>query len=59
MMAAMRVPVCSSRRCVQITAFGADDVPDVKINAQRELTSGSSPASSLDCASTAGRRSSS
>src|SRR5438105_1744383 len=56
MIAAIRVPVWSKRRCVQITAFGADDVPDVKINAHRELTSGSSPASSVDCgSSTSGR----
>jgi len=46
MIAAMRVPVWSKRRCVQITAFGADDVPEVKISAQRDDTSGSSPASS-------------
>ena len=41
----MRLPVTSSRRCEQITAFGASDVPDVKINAQIESTSGSSPGS--------------
>src|SRR5260370_1108806 len=41
MIAAIRAPVCNRRRCVQITAFGADDVPDVKISAHRELTSGS------------------
>ena len=41
----MRLPVTSSRRCEQITAFGASDVPDVKISAQIESMSGSSPGS--------------
>ena len=41
----MRLPVTSSRRCEQITAFGASDVPDVKISAQIESTSGSRPGS--------------
>jgi len=55
----MRTPVCNIRRCVQMTAFGADDVPDVKISAHREVTSGSMPGSSVDCsASAAGKPSS-
>ena len=33
---------------MQITAFGADDVPDVKMSAHREPTSGSRPASSVE-----------
>ena len=41
----IRLPVTSSRRCEQITAFGASDVPDVKINAQIASMSGSSPGS--------------
>ncbi len=41
----MRLPVTSSRRCEQMTAFGASEVPDVKISAQMESTSGSSPGS--------------
>ena len=45
MIIAMRLPVTSSRRCEQITAFGASEVPDVKINAQIESMSGSSPGS--------------
>ena len=45
MIIAMRLPVTSRRRCVQITAFGASDVPDVKINAQIESRSGSRPGS--------------
>ena len=45
MIIAMRLPVTRSRRCVQITAFGASDVPDVKISAQIVSTSGSSPGS--------------
>ena len=42
----MRLPVTSSRRCEQITALGASDVPDVKISAQIASTSGSMPRSS-------------
>ena len=41
----MRLPVTSSRRCEQITAFGASEVPDVKISAQIASTSGSRPGS--------------
>ena len=41
----MRLPVTSSRRCEQITAFGASDVPDVKISAQIASMSGSRPGS--------------
>ena len=43
---AIRLPVVSSRRCVQRTAFGAADVPDVKSSAQRASTSGSAGAGS-------------
>ena len=49
----MRLPVTSSRRCEQITAFGASDVPDVKISAQIASTSGSRPGSSLGIAASA------
>ena len=45
MIIVMRLPVTRSRRCEQITAFGESDVPDVKINAQIESTSGSRPGS--------------
>ena len=45
--------------CVQITAFGAEEVPEVKMSAHRELTSGSMPASVVACASMAAARSSS
>ncbi len=41
----MRLPVTSSRRCEQITALGASEVPDVKMSAQMLSTSGSMPAS--------------
>jgi hypothetical protein len=41
----MRLPVTSSRRCEQMTAFGASDVPDVKMSAQIASRSGSSPGS--------------
>ena len=43
----MRLPVTSSRRCEQITAFGASDVPDVKISAQSVSGPGSIPGSSV------------
>ena len=56
MIIAMRLPVTSSRRCEQITAFGASDVPDVKINAQIASTSGSSPGSAASRAARARRR---
>ena len=36
----MRLPVTSSRRCEQITAFGASDVPLVKMSAQIVSTDG-------------------
>ena len=39
----MRLPVTSRRRCVQITALGTSEVPDVKISAQMLSTSGSTP----------------
>ena len=45
MIIVMRLPVTSRRRCVQITALGASEVPDVKISAQIESTSGSRPGS--------------
>ena len=45
-----RLPVTSSRRCVQITALGADDVPDVKMSAHIVSTSGSRPGSPVVCA---------
>ena len=35
---AMRLPVVSSRRCVQRTAFGAADVPDVNSSAHKAST---------------------
>ena len=41
----MRLPVTRNRRCVQITAFGASDVPDVKISPQSVSGPGSTPAS--------------
>ena len=50
----IRLPVTSRRRCEQITAFGASDVPDVKISAHGVSTSGSSPGSSVPTASSAG-----
>ena len=50
----MRLPVTSSRRCEQITALGASEVPDVKISAQMPSTSGSMPASvAPSCAASA------
>ena len=49
----MRLPVTSSRRCEQITAFGASDVPDVKISAQIASMSGSSPGRRPACAASA------
>ena len=33
----MRLPVTSRRRCVQITALGAPDVPEVKMSAHRSV----------------------
>ena len=45
----MRLPVTSSRRCEQITAFGASDVPEVKISAQIASMSGSMPRSAALC----------
>ena len=52
----MRLPVTSRRRCEQITAFGASDVPDVKINAQIESRSGSRPGSAASpCGAERGR----
>ena len=53
MIIGMRLPVTSSRRCEQITAFGADDVPDVKISAQIASMSGSTPRSSAGTAASA------
>ena len=43
----IRLPVTSRRRCEQMTAFGASDVPLVKISAHGVSTSGSRPGSSV------------
>ncbi len=54
MIMVMRLPVTRSRRCEQMTALGASEVPDVKINAQIESMSGSSPGSpAVACTSSA------
>ena len=52
----MRLPVTSRRRCVQITALGASEVPDVKISAQMLSTSGSRPGSSAVTGERVGQR---
>ena len=52
-----RLPVTSSRRCEQITAFGASEVPEVKINAQIASRSGSMPGSSRPTPASASSRS--
>ena len=41
----MRLPVTIRRRCEQITALGASLVPEVKMSAQIDSTSGSMPGS--------------
>ena len=50
----IRLPVTRSRRCEQITAFGASEVPLVKISAHGVSTSGSRPGSSVPTAASAG-----
>ncbi len=52
----MRLPVTRSRRCEQMTALGASEVPDVKISAQIESMSGSSPGSAAEAGSVSGQQ---
>ncbi|CAB4819850.1 unannotated protein [freshwater metagenome] len=55
---ANRLPVVSNLLCEQITAFGADVVPDVKINAQGVSAEGWIPGSASETTVRAASRSS-
>ena len=55
---AMRAPVTRMRRCEQITAFGAPEVPDVNTSTQRVSGSWSRPGSSSPTSASASSRSS-